>query len=248
MQEIPKTSRTAGPITAREIEEQRQLWVRRVQNNYPERVEEDRLKLNLQTNKDGVLECRGRLQGHYPVYIPDTSIYAEKLVEHAHENTLHGGVGLTMTKIREQHWIPRLRRLVKRLINRCAGCKRFQAVAMASPPPGLLPRSRTEGITPFEVIGVDYAGPLMYRAKNKKERKAYILLYTCSLTRAVYLELLPTLEMDVFIRSFKKFVARRGRPTKVYSDNGSTFVGAANWLRKVMKDEKFSDFLAKNNI
>ncbi len=165
-----------------------------------------------------------------------------------HENTLHGGVGLTMTKIREEHWISRLRRLAKRIINRCPGCKRFQAVAMASPPPGLLPRSRTEGITPFEVIGVDYAGPLMYRAKNKKERKAYVLLYTCSLSRAVYLEQLPTLEMEEFIRSFKRFVARRGRPTKVYSDNGSTFVGAANWLRKVMKDEKFSDFLAKKNI
>ena len=244
----PKENRTLGPITAQEIEEQKQFWVRRVQNRNPERVDEDRLKLNLQPNKDGVLECRGRLQGHYPVYIPDTSVYAEKLIEHAHENTLHGGVGLTMTKIREEHWISRLRRLAKRIINRCPGCKRFQAVAMASPPPGLLPRSRTEGITPFEVIGVDYAGPLMYRAKNKKERKAYVLLYTCSLTRAVYLELLPTLEMDEFIRSFKRFVARRGRPTKVYSDNGSTFVGAANWLRKVMKDEKFSDFLAKNNI
>ena len=243
-----KENRTLGPITAQEIEEQKQFWVRRVQSRNPERVDEDRLKLNLQPNKDGVLECRGRLQGHYPVYIPDTSVYAEKLIEHAHENTLHGGVGLTMTKIREEHWISRLRRLAKRIINRCPGCKRFQAVAMASPPPGLLPRSRTEGITPFEVIGVDYAGPLMYRAKNKKERKAYVLLYTCSLTRAVYLELLPTLEMDEFIRSFKRFVARRGRPTKVYSDNGSTFVGAANWLRKVMKDEKFCDFLAKNNI
>ncbi len=137
-------------------------------------MDEDRLKLNLQPNKDGVLECRGRLQGHYPVYIPDTSVYAEKLIEHAHENTLHGGVGLTMTKIREEHWISRLRRLAKRIINRCPGCKRFQAVAMASPPPGLLPRSRTEGITPFVVIGVDYAGPLMYRAKNKNERKAYV--------------------------------------------------------------------------
>ncbi len=179
----PKENRTLGPITAQEIEEQKQFWVRRVQNRNPEPVDEDRLKLNLQPNKDGVLECRGRLQGHYLVYIPDTSVYAEKPIEHAHK-----------------------------------------------------------------VIGVDYAGPLMYRAKNKKERKAFVLLYTCSLTRAVYLELLPTLEMDEFIRSFKRFVARRGRPRKVYSNNGSTFIGAANWLPKVMKDEKFSDFLAKNNI
>ena len=75
---------------------------------------------------------------------------------------------------------------------------------MASPPPGLLPTSRTEEATSLEVIGVDYAEPLLYRAKNKKERKAYVLLYTCSLTRAVYLDLLPTLEMDEFISSCEK--------------------------------------------
>ena len=60
---------------------------------HSERVEEDRLKLNLQPNKDGVLECRGRMQRHHTVYIPDTSIYAQKRVEHAHENTLHAGGG-----------------------------------------------------------------------------------------------------------------------------------------------------------
>ena len=31
---------------------------------------------------------------------------------------------------------------------------------MATPPPGLLPIDRTEGSTPFEVIGVDFAGPI----------------------------------------------------------------------------------------
>ena len=65
---------------------------------------EDRLRLNLQQNEDEVLEYRGRIQGHYPLYIPDKSVYGEKLVEYAHKITLHGGVGLTMTKIRE-HWI-----------------------------------------------------------------------------------------------------------------------------------------------
>ena len=62
-------------------------------------MEEDRLRLNLQKNQDGVLECRGRLQGIYPIYVPDSTIFAEKLVQHAHLATLHGGISLTMAKL-----------------------------------------------------------------------------------------------------------------------------------------------------
>ena len=122
-----------------------------------------------------------------------------------------------MAIIHKHHWIPRLRRLVKRILNRCPDCNRFQVSAVASPPPGLLRRDRTEETTPFEVIGVDYVGPLCYKTKGKrkKEGKAYLLLCTCSLSRAVHLELLPTLETQEFIRSLKQFVARRGRTRKL---------------------------------
>ena len=91
---------------------------------------------------------------------------------------------------------------------------------------------------------MDYAGPLKYKKKRNVEGKAYLLLYACSLTRALYLEVLPNLETSVFLKSFKRFVARRGRPEKIYSDNGKTFVRPANWL----KDESFSNFLARHRI
>ena len=98
-------------------------------------MEEDRLSLNLQKNKDGLLECRGRLQGVYSLYIPDAATFAKKYVEHVHKVTLHGEVGLTMAKVREEFWIPHLRRLAKKVIRECYGCKRFQAAALAAPPP-----------------------------------------------------------------------------------------------------------------
>ena len=74
-----------------------------------------------------------------------------------------------MAKVRGSHWIPRLRKLaiVKRVIKQCYGCKRFQVTAFANPPQGNLPRDRTEGNSPFQVVGVDYAGPIKYRrSKN----------------------------------------------------------------------------------
>ena len=42
------------------------------------------------------------MQGDYPIYVPDEDELAEKLVTHAHSQTLHGGALLTMTKIREK--------------------------------------------------------------------------------------------------------------------------------------------------
>ena len=41
-----------------------------------------------------------------------------------------------------------------------------------------------------------------------------------------YLELLTSLKAREFIKSFKGLVAMMGRPSKVYSDNGSTFIAA----------------------
>ena len=41
------------------------------------------------------------MQGEYPVYLHDSHLYTTKLVENAHQRTLHGGVRLTMARIRE---------------------------------------------------------------------------------------------------------------------------------------------------
>ena len=64
----------------------------------------------------------------------------------------------------------------------------------------------------------------------------------------VNLELLTSLETEEFIKSLKRFIASRGRPSKVYSNNGKTFVAAAKLLNKVRKDEKFNDLLSEQSI
>ena len=56
------------------------------------------------------------------------------------------------------------------------------------------------------------------------------------------------METGEFLGSLKRLIARRGRPEKIYSDNGRTFVGAAKWLRQVMRDERLNNFLAETNI
>ena len=70
---------------------------------------------------------------------------------------------------------------------------------------------------PFPVIGVDYARPIFYCSNTRKDLKAYILLFLCSVSRAVYLELVPNITSE-FIRCLKKLIARRGIPKVIYSD------------------------------
>ena len=97
-------------------------------------------------------------------------------------------------------------------------------------------------------MGVDYAGPIKFKATEKREGKAYLILYSCSLTRALYLDLARSLETSEFLVSLKGLIARRGRPRTIYSDNGITFIGAAAWIKQVQNDEKLNDFLARHQI
>ena len=244
-----KSTRLEGPLTTEEIKCQEVWWTKRSQaeatcaNNF----QADKLQLNLQPRNSGILECRGRIVGAYPTYLPDDNLFTYKFVQQAHLSTIHGGVTLTMTKVRETHRVPRLRRVTKKVIKSCWRYKRFQAQAYETPPPGDLPLARTQGVTPYQTIGVDFAGPIKYRLMPKTEGKAYLVLYACSLKRGVYLDLLPSLEMDRFLTSLKGFIARRGRLQVIYSDNGSTFK-AADWISKVRKEEKFHHYLAKHDI
>ena len=88
---------------------------------------------------------------------------------------------------------------------------------------------RTTGTRPFQV------SPIMYRSTKRGEKKAYILLFTCSLTRAIHLKLLPYETADEFIRALKRLIARRRCPETIYSDNAKTYVVNSKWIKKINK-------------
>ena len=174
--------------------------------------------------------CRGRIQGSYPIYLPPDTLLTERIVHDKHVLSLHGGVGLTMSFVRQQYWVPRLRQLTKRVIRGCYGCKKFQVTAFSNPPVGNLPTDRTEGSTPFEVVGLDFAGPIGYKLKTKKEGKAYILLFACSLTKAVPWSCCQTKQLRSSLsisNGSSRGEAAAGRFIRI---TGEPFVSAAEWL------------------
>jgi hypothetical protein len=224
-----RSKRISGLLTTEETEGQLKFLIKRAQEDGENSVQfkEHSQRLNFQKNEEGIYVCNGIIQGFYPIYLPSNHLLSLKIVECAHPYTLHGGVGLTMSKVRDDYWIPILRSLVKRVIGDCYGCKRSYTTPMPAPPQGNLPKERTEGEIPFDVTGVAYAGPIYYKGNGGADRKSYIVIYTCSLTTGVHLEILPNMSCEEFLMRFKRFVAVRGRPKKIISDNGKIFVAAA---------------------
>lgn len=94
---------------------------------------------------------------------------------------------------------------------------------------GSLPASRVSVSRPFPHCGVDYVGPVTLREgkrRNSRNHKAYIAVFVCFATKAIYLELVSDLTTDSFIATLKMFISRRGKPDRIHSDNATTFVGA----------------------
>ena len=56
------------------------------------------------------------------------------------------------------------------------------------------------------------------KSTSEKERKVWIQLFTCCSTRAVPFEVVPNMTSEAFLRCFRRFVARRSRPSLVLSD------------------------------
>ncbi|GFS69573.1 integrase catalytic domain-containing protein [Trichonephila clavipes] len=95
--------------------------------------------------------------------------------------------------------------------------------------PTPLPPDRVTDCAPFEIVGIDLAGPLFL----KDGRKVWITLFTCAVYRAIHLELVNSLTSDAFLLALRCFIARRGRPRTIYCDNGTNFRGAFNDLSKL---------------
>ena len=74
-----------------------------------------------------------------------------------------------------------------------------------------LPYIRTKQGKPFEITGVDFTGAL-YVKTLQGEDKVYLCLFTCSLTRAVHLEVVTDLNVETFMQAFRRFVCWKSLP------------------------------------
>ena len=51
----------------------------------------------------------------------------------------------------------------------------------------------------------------------------------------MHLELVSDLSTDAFIACLRRFISRRGKPTLIWSDHGTNFVGATSEIKELVK-------------
>ena len=121
---------------------------------------------------------------------------------------------------------------------------------------GQLPAQRVTPSHPFQVTGVDYAGPLTIKKGHTRKPvliKAYLALFVCFSSKAIHIEVIEDLSTEDFLAGLKRFIARRGLPTD--SDNGKNFVGAKNdlhhlyqFLQSSATQSSISNYLLSQHI
>ena len=91
----------------------------------------------------------------------------------------------------------------------------------------------------YSRVGVDFAGPMYVRdifVKGGGMNKVYIALFKCATSRAVHLELVPSLTAESIVKALTRFEGRRGIPTLIVSDNVKTF-----------KDSRVQDYCLRDS-
>ena len=118
------------------------------------------------------------------------------------------------------------REAVKKLVRSCVVCTKYSGKPFPHSCPPSLPESR-----------VDDAGPLHVRKRNSLDKgiteKVYLCLFTCVSTRGIHLELAENCSAEQFLLAFRRFVARRGLPRLLMSDNAKNFKTSAKEITKI---------------
>ena len=120
---------------------------------------------------------------------------------------------------------------------------------------GELPAPGVSRSRPFEHSGLDYTGPILVRLGigcGYKSHKAYVAIFICFAIRAIHLGLISDSTSTTFLAAFKRFVARRGLLSYLYSDNGTNFQGASKELKSAFRilrhDENLKHYFVKENV
>ena len=85
--------------------------------------------------------------------------------------------------------------------------------------------------------------------------KAYMCVFVSLLTKAVHVEAVSDLTPEAFLACLRRFISRRGKPTLLWSDHDTNFVGAKRivqelyqFLKESQTNQAVSDFCSSQGI
>ena len=202
----------------------------------------------------GIIRCASRVpylldkvKCKAPVLVIADHPYIISYIKHKHMYNNCNGTNATYNVIKWLMHGPGLRRVAKEMVRSCRNCIRVRATPYHYPKQPELPQERLRAQIPFCSTGVDYCGPFEVRSGYGKV-KMWICLFTCLVSRAVYLVPVRDLKATTFLDALWELSCRRAQPTFLYSDNGTYFTKTAKLLDKMAKDAKVKDELSKRAI
>lgn len=210
-------------------------------------------KLRPFIDSDGLLRVGGRLQllndgtdVKHPILLPKGTL-ANAIITEEHERMLHAGPMLLLSTIRQRYWPLNGRNATRWVVRNCVRCTRANP-QIETQLMGSLPQHRISHIRAFKTVGVDFAGPLLIRKGVRRDStdKAYVAVFVCMSVKAVHLELVSSLSTDAFLACLRRFIARRGIPSHIYSDNGRNFLGASSEIRRLFESDEFKERVSSN--
>lgn len=193
---------------------------------------------------DGILRIGGRLEScpemsfdqKHPIILPQC-YFTTLIIRDVHQRQLHAGPSALMSFVKQTYWPLRARSTIKKVIFECVVCFRAKPPEINQPMSDL-PAARVTLTKPFVHTAIDYAGFFMIRSgltRNAPHAKCYMALFKCMCTGAIHLELVSDLTSTAFIAALDRFTSRRGKPTIIFSDNGTCFHGADKELKDIVK-------------
>ncbi|XP_043198573.1 uncharacterized protein LOC122368576 isoform X1 [Amphibalanus amphitrite] len=242
------------------LEAAERYWVKEAQKMLHEDLSGGKFRrLRPTYNKDGIIMVGARAEEWLEIsynrqqlpLLPFQHRLSRLYVEYTHQQG-HLGTSATTAKVRERFWIISLQRISKAVRYGCVICrkldKKFEAQRM-----GQLPVERLKPAPAWSSTALDYFGPMLIRGEvNKRSRgKAYGVLFTCMLSRAVHLDLASDYSTDGFLMVFRRFVSVRGCPSKLLSDSGSQLMAANKELQAAVRHldrDTLREFGAENGI
>ncbi|KRY21777.1 Gamma-tubulin complex component 4 [Trichinella patagoniensis] len=250
---LPAVARQGGALTVAELRKAEGTWVQMAQSEAFSSelqalsrkgrvVATSRLsRLDPFMDEEGFLRVGGRLENaelpshmKHPVILPGDHALTMGLIRRCHARQMHAGTTHTLAILRQQYWVLKGRTQVKKVIRHCFACRRAVARPI-QPRMAALPSSRVVEAAAFAHTGMDFAGPLLIRVGKRATSKCYVCLFTCMASRAVHLELVPQMTTARVMQALRRFIARRGRPETIQSDNFRSFKAAASELRQLWR-------------
>ncbi|KRZ59301.1 hypothetical protein T02_15048 [Trichinella nativa] len=244
--------RRRGPLTVQELDAAEQTWVRIAQRQgFRKEIDELRTSGDVAArshlrpfspclDEAGTLRFGGRLEKSnlpltekHPAILPNEHEITPGLILRCHLRQLHAGVpdpshattallGPAGAQSREAYY-PQL--------SQC----RWATARPTRPRMAALPDVRTTLAPAFAHVGMDFAGPLFVKTTRKTTSLRYVCLITCMVSRAVHLELVSEMSTVGVVQALRRFIARRGRPATIQTDNFRSFQSAASELRRLWR-------------